>query len=734
MAEKEIIVKLSVEGGEQAANQIDKAAGATKNLAAGTTDANKALSTTAKELNATSSAADSLNKNTGSLKTQLRQVKDELQKLAIAGKANTEEYKRLREEAGRLQDAIADVNDEIRQAGSDTRGLDQTIRVATTAASAFGAVQAATALFGKENEELQRTLVKVTAAISLVQSLQQVQAEILKEDSVFTLAAAKAKGLYAAAVGTSSGALKIFRLALISTGIGAAVVAIGLLVANFDKLKSALLNAIPGLETFANFIGKVVNTVTDFVGITSEQGRAVEKANKRLKENNEVLERNLKIYRARKDAAKIFEAEEKILKNNIQALDNLAKVGDLTDEQLKQRKDLVADLNALRITYNSSLKEGTKQEEKNKDATKKTNEQIVAQVGSIKELNEQVARLRSLQEATNDPVRIAEYRKQIDELNRQIAELEKSVASLLRFQQGGNEAVVQLKALTTAVKQFKTEAEIAAEAAKAAFDSLPPTIREAIKELQGAKLPPIKTAQEIQKEIDDERNRRIQGAEFIAGETLQLFAQGLQARQEILDNRLRQGLITEEQYTKEVAKIRRKEAAAAKLNAVFNASLAVFEAFAKALAQFGNPIIAGIVKGLALANLAAIIATPLPKFRKGGEVLEGMIRGRSHEAGGVHIEAEGGEYIVNKAVTMKYRPIVEALNAGDLSKVVMLSLPRLPKTPSGSTGKMKDKTLQMILEEIQYTNAYIQQGNKYGREVAINSGKALRTGKRRHNV
>lgn len=51
---------------------------------------------------------------------------------------------------------------------------------------------------------------------------------------------ATAQRAYAAAVGTSTGALKAFRLALAATGIGLAVVAVGMLAANFDKLSAAV--------------------------------------------------------------------------------------------------------------------------------------------------------------------------------------------------------------------------------------------------------------------------------------------------------------------------------------------------------------------------------------------------------------------------------------------------------------------------------------------------------------
>ena len=49
------------------------------------------------------------------------------------------------------------------------------------------------------------------------------------------------QAIYSTVVGTSTGAMKLFRIALASTGIGLIVIALGLLIANFDKVKQLLL-------------------------------------------------------------------------------------------------------------------------------------------------------------------------------------------------------------------------------------------------------------------------------------------------------------------------------------------------------------------------------------------------------------------------------------------------------------------------------------------------------------
>lgn len=113
---------------------------------------------------------------------------------------------------------------------------------------------------------------------------------LFAKESKIGMAVTKA---YAFVVGTSTGAMKAFKIALIGTGIGLAVVALTLLITNFGKVKSAVMSLIPGLKAVGDFFGKIINAVTDFVGVTSEMGRAIDKlgedAAKTLQKNKDML-------------------------------------------------------------------------------------------------------------------------------------------------------------------------------------------------------------------------------------------------------------------------------------------------------------------------------------------------------------------------------------------------------------------------------------------------------------
>ena len=76
-------------------------------------------------------------------------------------------------------------------------------------------------------------------------------------------------------IGTSTGAMKAFRIALAATGVGLLVIGLGLLIANFDKVKNAVSNLFPGLKQVGDFITGLVENFTDFIGVTSESERAL---------------------------------------------------------------------------------------------------------------------------------------------------------------------------------------------------------------------------------------------------------------------------------------------------------------------------------------------------------------------------------------------------------------------------------------------------------------------------
>jgi hypothetical protein len=182
----------------------------------------------------------------------------------------SEGFKELVAEAGKLQDKIGDLNQQVKNFASDTGKVDVALGGLSAVTGGFEAVQGAMGLVGSENKNLEKTMLKVQSAMALANGVQQVQIALQKEsafmkgvDAVKTTALSVATGVYTAVVGASTGGMKLFRLAMIGTGIGALVLGVGLLIANFEALMQPLQFIIQGLKDFGDFLGVTDNKGAD---------------------------------------------------------------------------------------------------------------------------------------------------------------------------------------------------------------------------------------------------------------------------------------------------------------------------------------------------------------------------------------------------------------------------------------------------------------------------------------
>ena len=183
---------------------------------------------------------DSTAQGTTSAKQRLRELQKTLIDMSLAGQEGTKAFKQMEAEAGKLKDQIGDTSQRIKTLASDTVRIDTVVSAVQGITAGFQIAQGAAALFGSENEDLQKSLLKVQGAMALATGVQQV-ANLLNKDSILiTQGQAAAQALYATAVGASTGAMKAFRIALLATGIGAAVAAVGLLIAKWDELTAAV--------------------------------------------------------------------------------------------------------------------------------------------------------------------------------------------------------------------------------------------------------------------------------------------------------------------------------------------------------------------------------------------------------------------------------------------------------------------------------------------------------------
>jgi hypothetical protein len=116
-----------------------------------------------------------------SFKAVLKELTQELLNMKVAGKEDTEEFMRLKQVAGELTDTMGDVKGQIKDAGSDTQGLDGVIGIAESVAAGFSLAQGAASLFGASSKDLEKALIPLQSAMAILMGLTQLENAIQKE-------------------------------------------------------------------------------------------------------------------------------------------------------------------------------------------------------------------------------------------------------------------------------------------------------------------------------------------------------------------------------------------------------------------------------------------------------------------------------------------------------------------------------------------------------------------------
>lgn len=223
---------------------------------------NDALDQTAKSAKNVNSTFEEVYGDLQPLTTRLGEAEDRLYELALAGDTTSKEYQELLTKVGEYRKV--QIQTDLAVDGAATTMTQKLGSALNAATSGFAATQGAIALFGEENEALNESLLKVQSALAIQQGVQGLT-EAYKELSIGTKLAGAAQAIFSTVVGTTSGALKVFRIALISTGIGAIVVGLGLLIANFDKVKEAVSGAIDRFKNLSPVMKALLLPITAIV-------------------------------------------------------------------------------------------------------------------------------------------------------------------------------------------------------------------------------------------------------------------------------------------------------------------------------------------------------------------------------------------------------------------------------------------------------------------------------------
>jgi len=339
--------------------------------------------------------------DTRSLRSQLRESVQELARLQNTAGASAKEIANAAKRAAELKDRIGDAKATIDAFNPDAKfkAFGQSIQ---GVAGAFAGAQGALALFGVESENVQKQLLKVQGALAFSEGLNTILGSI---DGFKNLALViKTQVLQA---------FTTLRGALIASGIGALAIGLGLLIANFDKVRDAVLKLVPGLGVIANAIGDIVTKVTDFVGITSEVDRGLELYAKNSKNRKEQYERELKVLESQGASERELSNKRKqIASEDINVLEAKKRNGvKLSTEETKQLTDSKNELIVIEGNYKKSVL--ATQKKGDDEYLKKQNEKIDQELAN--ELS-RITRLNEIAEAglSEDEKKIVKVRQQLE--------------------------------------------------------------------------------------------------------------------------------------------------------------------------------------------------------------------------------------------------------------------------------------------------------------------------------
>ena len=498
--------------------------------------------------------------------------------------------------------------------------------------------------------------------------------EALQQSGLFARqqqALAVAQKAVSAATGLASNGLKLFKIALISTGIGAIVVAVGSLVAAF-------LSTQRGVDALNKVLKPITFAFQRLIGVFQNVATALADLNFR-KAWNELRG----IGQALKDGAKDgreFADSQIALK---QAQLELAKAQGELNRTFQEQKALVQDV--------------TKTDEERKAAADKALEALDKRTALEAEILKQQIKQAELSAAQND----TDYDTQIElaDLKGQLAQLEadRTKKSLeIRNQINSLDKAAANERIKEAQELKKLREEEEAERLKAA------ELKK--KELQES------IQQNLKEEIDAaiklaEEQIRIEGQRYLDGEIsreehnkrlLELELESLQAQKELREQYGQDATALEDKIlahkiaskdvevdTTEIAEQSKlqtaeatmaalasqvnKQSATAKLLASAQTAISTWKAATAALEEpptglgpvFG-PVLAALTTINGLANVAKINAIQLPKFASGVIGVDGPGTGTSDS---INAKISAGESVITAKTTSAYAPLLASLEA-----------------------------------------------------------------------
>lgn len=312
--------------------------------------------------------------NIGSLKSQLKEAQRDVEALSEKFGATSTEATNAARKAAQLKDAIGDAK-ALTDAFNPDAKFNALSNSLSGVASGFAAYQGAIGLVGIESKELEAQLLKVQSAMALSQGLQAIGEA---RDSFMQLAAVVKTSVV--------NAFSSLKSALISTGIGALVIGIGVLISNFDKLKNSISSNLANAQKFVDSTKRQGDAARSTASDFAEYERTLKRLG--YTEDQIYKKRGDKLKSAISGTEKEIEANKKLYKEQLANLETAYKFDKLglnatgralygSEEDAQKTRENITNLRKELVKLKNDQYEYDQQQKKSKEQDNKTTEAVV---------------------------------------------------------------------------------------------------------------------------------------------------------------------------------------------------------------------------------------------------------------------------------------------------------------------------------------------------------------------
>ena len=397
-------------------------------------------------------------KSTINYRQRVRELKDEMTALQLAGKENTAEYAAAAAELGKITDAMSDTSAQARILSDDFFKQRAAMEGLSVGVNIFSGLTQAAALCGVENEDLQKVLVKLQAAQNLANVAMNIAKALNKDTALMTALRAKSTASSTKELNKETSALGKGTVAMgaYATGEGVAtagaVTLKGAVRAVGTAIKSIpvvgwILAAVAALTTLISLISDANEEEEEGVRIKERENQELQKIHAHhqtiledLRQQNYALQAQLSnLSKLSKDSVEYKDVmgalatQTKLSADYLETLTDSQKAELSTVySQLQQEEAHLQELNALAEHYqkqwdDAKAKQYSDDEDERKKAIADLNWMNNAQSDYYKKVQENAQNIQ----AANDRISTAqkninkERQKELDWQKQQTAELDR---------------------------------------------------------------------------------------------------------------------------------------------------------------------------------------------------------------------------------------------------------------------------------------------------------------------